>query len=62
MPKAGEIYRVDEEDDPFGDKYKKRRVLEVKDGWVRYEWVGSSMWKDERKSRACFHGCYIRDC
>ena len=61
MPKVGDIYKVEGDDDPFGSKHKKRRVLEVKDGWVRYEWIGSDLWTDERKSRSSFHACYVRD-
>lgn len=59
-PKVGDIYKFDGGGDPFyGGKYKKRRVLEVKDGWVRYEWIGSDLWKDERKSCGAFHACYV---
>ena len=69
LPKQGEIYLFR---DFYGDPFEtwedgvinvtKQRglveVLEVKQGWVRYKHIGSSIFKDGRLKRSSFHFCY----
>ena len=59
LPKIGDIYEFDEGGkDPWGENPHRVRVLDVRRGWIRFEFCGDSMWKDERLSRSCFHFAY----
>ena len=63
LPNPGEVFVFDDgwNKDPFGKKLHKVEVIEAWKGWVRYKFVGSSFYRDERMSRSSFHFCYRRD-
>lgn len=63
LPRPGDIYSFDDgwRGDPFSNSSHKVEVLEAKRGWVRYKWVDSSMFVDERLSRSSFNFYYKKD-
>ena len=63
-PKPGEIWDFNRqpEQDPWGGKKEKYQavIIDVKDGWVRYGFVGSEFYNDERMKLSIFKFCYRR--
>jgi len=60
LPRPGEVFSFDDgwDKDPFGKTPHKVEVIETKRGWVRYKFVGSSIFVDERMTRSAFNFCY----
>lgn len=60
-PSAGELWRFTPADDPWGAKnYRPVRILDARDGWVRYDMGGVSLFRDERCPVETFVGMYTR--
>lgn len=60
----GDIFEFNEFDDDERDPFKidgpfKVRVKAVKNGYVAYEHVAGSMWKNESMKRSSFLFCYV---
>lgn len=59
IPVAGSVYDFIIEQDPFGIKKTHQvEVLEVKDGWVRYSFKDSLLWKNETMTTETFLRLY----
>jgi polyphosphate kinase 2 (PPK2 family) len=59
---AGQTYIFrDHTDDPFKKDKLIVEIMGVKNGWVNYRHVGSSMWTNESMKRDSFNYCYMRD-
>jgi len=56
-PRAGERYQFDEESNPFKDPWFVD-VLEVRDGWVRYNYTGSEYSKNQSMKVGAFRFCF----
>ena len=50
-----------EKKDPFKDPPARVKVKAVKKGFVNYEHIGSSLWKNESMRVSHFNYCYIPD-
>jgi hypothetical protein len=60
-PKVADTYIDDfTESNPFKNRIRVR-VLETKKGWVRYTWIGSSIWTNETMTVSQFNGCWIKE-
>lgn len=57
-PMPGEIWKSKPTDEPWPKPQWTVKVLDVKDEWVRYEWCGGSILKDERMKMSSFLHCY----
>lgn len=58
-PKPGEVFTFkDDSDCPFERPIFKVEVLEVREGWVRYKFLGSSMFQNEVMKLSSFRHCY----
>jgi hypothetical protein len=56
-PKPGELWQLRPKGSPWPEKnYPPVTILDVKDGWVRYDMV--SLFKDERMRVSAFVGMY----
>lgn len=60
MPRPGEVYIFDDEPNPFKRDAFRVEVLEVKEGWVRYKHVGSTLWTNESMKADSFRFCYYK--
>lgn len=59
-PQPGERWALHIDDGPWGaKKYPPVLILDVKDGWVRYQ-MSASMFSDERKRESDFVSMYKR--
>ena len=57
-PLPGEVWAFDSEEGPWPKENKGLvRILDVKDGWVRYSWA-SGFRTDERMKIRAFRWCY----
>ena len=58
IPVAGEYWVAKGLDDPFPKKeYTSVKILDVKEGWVRYDF-GGNIFRDERLRLHSFLYCY----
>lgn len=60
-PKPGEVwmYKQKKTRDPWGcESGHKVEVLDVREGWVRYKFAGSTLWTDEHQKMKSFVYCY----
>ena len=58
---VGEIYIFDDEiDNPFVKEEEKPlvRILDIKNGWIKYEHINSSVFKNEHMSNLTFRTMY----
>lgn len=57
---AGELWQFVPRPDPWGSKnYPPVRIIDVRDGWVRYD-MGGAVFRDERHPVEAFVGMYRR--
>lgn len=60
-PVPGEIWRAkpSKPADPFSAKPEQKvEILDVRQGWVRYRWLGAALWQDERRRMKIFVYCW----
>jgi len=55
------IFNASEEKNPFKKEPFRVRVKAVKNGFVNYEFIGSSLWTNESMGIVNFNFCYIPD-
>lgn len=54
----GEEWALEQNNDPWGGKeYPPVKIIDVRDGWVRYD-MGGSIFRDERKTIGDFVALY----
>jgi hypothetical protein len=59
IPEIGRIYRFKDGDDPWSRlRTHGVEVIDVKEGWVRYKFLGGSIFNDERMELSSFNHCY----
>ena len=61
IPSSGEVWRMDGEETPWGSTpYIDVTILDVKDGWVRYDMGNGNgfLFRDERKELKSFVRMY----
>ncbi len=58
--KAGELWLFQPAPDPWGEKkYSPVKIIDVRDGWVRYD-MGGFVFRDERRPAKTFVSMYRR--
>jgi hypothetical protein len=60
MPQPGELWVFDDKaPGPWPlENQTPVKILDVKDGWVRYSWWGPYVRTDQRKKMTAFRYCY----
>ena len=56
--KIGQVWSNGKDSSPWENDLFYVEVLDVKDGWVRYRWINSTMWQDERYEVGMFCSLY----